>query len=74
MIAESLGGFFHFEESLPGSVKRRLRAVYDELGLNVVVPLLYPALQDLRLKRIVRFMDQYLLCAKADYQDVPLAD
>jgi hypothetical protein len=36
--------------------------------------LLYPSLQDLRLKRIERFMDQYLLGAKADYQDVLVAE
>jgi mannosyl-3-phosphoglycerate synthase len=69
MIEESLGSFFHFEESLPDNVKRQLRLVYDELRLNFVVPKLYPPLQDLRIKRIERFMDQYSLSAEADYQD-----
>jgi mannosyl-3-phosphoglycerate synthase len=74
MIEYSLGSFFHFRESLPGNVKRKLRMVYAELGLNFVVPLLYPSLQDLQLKRIEGFMDQYLLGAKADYQDVLVAE
>ena len=74
MIEESLGSFFHFEEALPDNVKRQLRLVYDELHLNFVVPKLYPPLQDLRIKRIERFMDQYSLCAEADYQDALLAE
>jgi len=74
MIEESLGSFFHFEESLPENVKRQLRLVYDELRLNFVIPRLYPPLQDLRIKRIERFMDQYSLCAEADYQDALVAD
>jgi hypothetical protein len=73
MIEYSLGSFFHFRESLPGNVRRKLRMVYAELGLNFVAPLLYPSLQDLRLKRIEGFMDQFLLGAKADYQDVLVA-
>ena len=74
MIEESLGSFFHFEESLPDNVKRQLRLVYDELCLNFVIPRLYPPLQDLRIKRIERFMDQYSLCAEADYQDALVAE
>ena len=73
MIEYSLGSFFHFRESLPGNVKRKLRRVYAELGLNFVAPLLYPSLQDLRLERIEGFMDQFLLGAKADYQDALVA-
>ena len=69
MIEESLGSFFHFEESLPDNVKRKLSLVYDELGLNFVIPKLYPPLQALRMKRIERFMDQYSLYAEAYYQD-----
>ena len=69
MIEESLGSFFHFEEWLPDNVKRKLRVVYDELCLNFVIPKLYPPLQDLRIKRIEKFMDHYLLCAEADYED-----
>ena len=69
MIEESLGSFFHFEESLPDNVKRKLRLVYDELCLHFVIPTLYPPLQDLRIKHNEKFMDQYLLCAEADYQD-----
>jgi mannosyl-3-phosphoglycerate synthase len=73
-IEESLGSFFHFKESLPDNVKHQLRLVYDELRLGFVVPKLYPPLQDLHLKRIERFMDQYSLSAKADYQDVLVAE
>jgi mannosyl-3-phosphoglycerate synthase len=69
MIEESLGSFFHFEEALPENVKRKLRLVYDELCLDFVVPKLYPPLQDLQIKRIERFMDQYSLCAEADYHE-----
>jgi Mannosyl-3-phosphoglycerate synthase (osmo_MPGsynth) len=68
MIEESLGSFFHFEDSLPDNVKHQLRIVYDELCLDFVIPSLYPSLQDLQIKRIERFMDQYLLSAEADYQ------
>ena len=74
MIEESLGSFFHFEESLSDDVKRQLRMVYDELCLDFVIPSLYPSLQDLQIKRIERFMDQYSLCAEADYQDVLVAE
>jgi mannosyl-3-phosphoglycerate synthase len=74
MIEESLGSFFHFEESLPENVKRKLRMVYDELCLDFVIPTLYPPLQDLGIKRIQKFMDQYLLCAEADYQDALAID
>jgi mannosyl-3-phosphoglycerate synthase len=74
MIEESLGSFFHFEESLPDNVKRNLRMIYDELCLDFVIPRLYPPLQDLRIKRIERFMDQYSLYAEADYQDALVAE
>ena len=55
-------------------MKRQLRLVYDELRLNFVIPRLYAPLQDLRIKRIERFMDQYSLCAEADYQDALVAE
>ncbi len=51
MIEESLGCFFHFEEALPATVKDRLQQIYHELQLEHVVPLVYPALQDLPLAR-----------------------
>ena len=69
MIEESLGSFFHFEDSLPDNVKHKLHIVYDELCLDLVIPSLYPSLQDLQIKRIERFMGQYSLSAEADYQD-----
>ena len=74
MIEESLGSFFHFEDSLPDNVKRQLHIVYDELCLDTVIPSLYPPLQDVQLKRIERFMDQYSLFAEADYQDALVAE
>lgn len=74
MIEESLGSFFHFEDSLPDNVKHELHIVYDELCLDFVIPSLYPSLQDLQIKRIERFMDQYLLPAEADYQDALVAE
>jgi mannosyl-3-phosphoglycerate synthase len=74
MIEESLGSFFHFKESLPYNVKRRLRKVYNELCLNLVIPALYPPLQDLPLKRIERFMDQYSLFKEAECQDLLVAE
>jgi mannosyl-3-phosphoglycerate synthase len=74
MIEESLGSFFHFKESLPYNVKRRLRKVYNELCLDLVIPALYPPLQDLPLKRIERFMDQYSLFKEAECQDLLVAE
>jgi mannosyl-3-phosphoglycerate synthase len=74
MIEQSLGSFFHFEESLPDSLKRQLWMVYDELCLDLVIPSLYPPLQDLPLMRIEGFMDRYSLFAKADCQDLLVAE
>ena len=69
MIEESLGSFFHYEEFLPGSVRRQLAILYDELCLNLVLPSVYPALQDLQIERNERFMDQFWLSTEADYRD-----
>ena len=74
MIEESLGSFFHFEESLPDNVKRRLRIVYEELGLDFVIPTMYPPLQNVQVKQIENFMDQYSLSAQAGYQDAVVAE
>lgn len=74
MIEQSLGSFFHFKESLPDNVKRHLRMVYDELCLDLVIPSLYPPLQDLPLERIEKFMDRYSLFAEADCQDALVAE
>lgn len=70
MIEASLGSFFHYEELLPDSVKRQLCLLYDELCLDRVIPLVYPALQDLQIERNERFMDQFSLSAETAYQDV----
>src|SRR6266568_2832846 len=69
MIEQSLGSFFHFEESLPGNVKLQLWKVYNELCLDLVIPTLYPPLQDLPLERIERFMDRHSLLAETDCQE-----
>ena len=69
MIEESLGSFFHFKKALPYNVKRQLWKVYNEMCLDLVIPTLYPPLQDLPLERIERFMDRYSLFAEADYQE-----
>jgi mannosyl-3-phosphoglycerate synthase len=74
MIEQSLGSFFHFEESLPDNVKDQLWKVYDELCLDLIIPALYPPLRELPLERIERFMDRYSLFAEADCQDALLAD
>ena len=74
MIEQSLGSFFHFEESLPNKVKRQLRKVYNELCLDFVIPAQYPPLQELPLKRIERFMDRYSLYSEADCQDLLIAE
>jgi len=74
MIEQSLGSFFHFEESLPDKVKRQLRKVYNELCLDFVIPAQYPPLQELPLKRIERFMDRYSLYSEADCQDLLIAE
>ncbi len=69
MIEESLGSFFHFEASLPDNVKQQLQRVYDEQGLELVYPALYPPLQALPLKRIEGLMDRYALCPDEDCQE-----
>jgi mannosyl-3-phosphoglycerate synthase len=74
MIEASLGSFYHFEESLPDNVKHQLCMVYHELCLDLVIPALYPPLQDLPLTRIERFMDQFSLFAGAECQDVLIAE
>ena len=74
MIEQSLGSFFHFEESLPDSVKRQLWMVYNELCLDLVIPSLYPPLQDLPLMRIESFMDRYSLFAGANCLDLLVAE
>jgi mannosyl-3-phosphoglycerate synthase len=61
MIAESLGTFFFFDKWLPRKVKRQLRQVYAELGLEFVSPVVYPALQDLPLVSDETFVSRYMV-------------
>lgn len=64
MIEESLGCFLHFETVLPEKVKVHLQRLYDELQLSRVVPIVYPALQDLSLVQAGLLMDTYALFPK----------
>jgi len=61
MIEESLGCFFHFESVLPTQVKVQLKKMYDELRLERVDPIVYPALQDLPLAHVGIAMSTYAL-------------
>lgn len=62
MIADSLGGFFHFKAQLPTSVERQLQQICDEMHLEVKPPVVYPALRDLPLDRNeVLFANHYHL-------------
>jgi mannosyl-3-phosphoglycerate synthase len=74
MIEQSLGSFFHFEEWLPDNVRRHLWRVYDELCLDLIIPALYPPLQELPLEKIERFMDRYSLFAEAECQDIMVVE
>jgi len=74
MIAESLGSFFLFERILPGGVKRQLRMVYNDLGLELVYPVVYPPLQDLSIASNSAFADQYKLFEDVDHQVMSFAD
>ncbi len=69
MIAESLGSFFHFEGCLPYKVKRQLQQVYDDLGLELMYPAVYPSLQDLHVGRDEDFVSQYRLFEKEDSRE-----
>lgn len=61
MIEESLGCFFHFETELPENARRHLQEVYEQLQLERVKPVVYPALRDLPLERSSPLMQQYAL-------------
>ncbi|HEX7734536.1 MAG TPA: mannosyl-3-phosphoglycerate synthase [Ktedonobacteraceae bacterium] len=61
MIEESLGCFLHFESVLPDTLKIHLQQIYDELQLERVVPIVYPAVQDLPLEHFSLSMDRYAM-------------
>lgn len=61
MIEESLGCFNHFEPVLPATLKAHLQQVYDELQLERVEPIVYPAIQDLPLEFFSLSMQRYAL-------------
>jgi len=67
MIEESLGGFFYFADELPDKTKQHLERIYQELDLELVCPVVYPALQtlglqknDLPMKKYALFTDELL--------------
>jgi mannosyl-3-phosphoglycerate synthase len=61
MIAESLGGFFHFKEYLPACVEQQLQQVYEEMKLDFCLPVVYPPLEQFGIERNDAFVNQYRL-------------
>ena len=50
LIAESLGCFFVFRDSLPAITVNQLQGICDEMSLDLSYPLIYPALEDLHME------------------------
>ena|SRR5438128_1673000 len=65
----SLGSFSHFEGCLPYKVKRQLQQVYDDLGLELMYPAVYPSLQDLHVGRDEDFVSRFRLFEKEDSRE-----
>lgn len=61
MIAESLGAFLAFEDSLPPATLAHVSQVADELGLQIPRPAVYPALNRLPLARYQGLVEQFLM-------------
>jgi mannosyl-3-phosphoglycerate synthase len=61
MIADSLGSFFYFQDRLTPLIKQQLQHVYHELDLEMLQPIVYPALQDLSLETSNLRVSNYLL-------------
>jgi mannosyl-3-phosphoglycerate synthase len=59
MIADSLGSFLHFESFLPYRVKEEIQRVCEEMQLELTLPIVYPALQELRIVPDTLFTAQY---------------
>lgn len=66
MIEESLGCFWAFESVLPDTVKNHLQRVYDELQLERINPIVYPALSDLVLEPFQDVVGRYALFARVE--------
>jgi len=47
MIAQSLGSFLILRDSLPDRVINQVERICDEMQLDSVYPLVYPAIEDL---------------------------
>ena len=52
LIAESLGCFFVFRDSLPAITVNQLQEICDEMSLDLSYPLIYPALEDLHMEDV----------------------
>jgi mannosyl-3-phosphoglycerate synthase len=52
MIAESLGCFFVFRDSLPALTANHLQRICDEMSIDLSYPLIYPALEDLHMEDV----------------------
>ncbi len=52
LIAESLGCFFVFRDSLPAITVNQLQGICDEMSLDLSYPLIYPALEDLHMEDV----------------------
>ena len=52
MIAQSLGCFFVFRDSLPALTANQLQRICDEMSLDLSYPLIYPALEDLHMEDV----------------------
>ena len=52
MIAQSLGCFFVFRDSLPAITANQLQRICDEMSLDLSYPLIYPALEDLHMEDV----------------------
>ncbi len=70
MIEESLGCFFHFEPYLPSNVQLQLQQMFDDLQLELLLPMIYPPLLDLPVHLHGSLIDQFRLFHESDYQDM----
>jgi mannosyl-3-phosphoglycerate synthase len=61
MIADSLGGFYYFQDMLTLAIRRQLQRVYHEMDLEIRRPDVYPALQDLSLEASDLYVNNYRL-------------
>ncbi len=65
MIAASLGSFFHFKGQLPSCVEQQLQQIYDEMNLELCLPVIYPSLRELLIERNDMLVNHYRLFEKS---------